>query len=204
MVRNARESQGWIVISAFHMRYFGPSHHSWHFPCPRTDSFLLELSPPLFVDILWDILLKVLSLKRSKFCQQHCLSYNTVFCFSVLFFPFSRGFAVGIYTTNSPEACHYVAENCSANIIVVENHKQLQKILEVIMFSKWLGVPATWWQMWEGRMLWEGITWGQCWLWEQMWPPWCAPCSSQVSWHWHCVSQEVMWCFHFLKALSLK
>ncbi|XP_068021077.1 long-chain-fatty-acid--CoA ligase ACSBG2 [Melanerpes formicivorus] len=41
------------------------------------------------------------------------------------------GFAVGIYTTNSPEACHYVAENCSANILVVENHKQLQKILEI-------------------------------------------------------------------------
>ncbi|XP_071584087.1 long-chain-fatty-acid--CoA ligase ACSBG2 isoform X1 [Heliangelus exortis] len=41
------------------------------------------------------------------------------------------GFAVGIYTTNSPEACYYVADNCSANIVVVENHKQLQKILEV-------------------------------------------------------------------------
>ncbi|XP_010014394.1 PREDICTED: long-chain-fatty-acid--CoA ligase ACSBG2 [Nestor notabilis] len=41
------------------------------------------------------------------------------------------GFAVGIYATNSPEACHYVAENCSANVVVVENHKQLQKILEI-------------------------------------------------------------------------
>uniref|UniRef100_A0A670KBS9 Long-chain-fatty-acid--CoA ligase ACSBG2 n=2 Tax=Podarcis muralis TaxID=64176 RepID=A0A670KBS9_PODMU len=41
------------------------------------------------------------------------------------------GFAVGIYTTNSPEACQYVAENCGANIIVVENDRQLQKILEV-------------------------------------------------------------------------
>ncbi|KAL2090184.1 hypothetical protein ACEWY4_014872 [Coilia grayii] len=41
------------------------------------------------------------------------------------------GFAVGIYTTNSPEACQYVAENCQANILVVDNHKQLQKILEV-------------------------------------------------------------------------
>ncbi|NXG00096.1 ACBG2 ligase, partial [Sakesphorus luctuosus] len=41
------------------------------------------------------------------------------------------GFAVGIYTTNSPQACHYVAENCSANVIVVENQKQLQKILEI-------------------------------------------------------------------------
>ncbi|XP_047231835.1 long-chain-fatty-acid--CoA ligase ACSBG2 isoform X1 [Girardinichthys multiradiatus] len=40
------------------------------------------------------------------------------------------GFAVGIYTTNSSEACHYVAENSKANIIVVENHKQLQKILQ--------------------------------------------------------------------------
>ncbi|XP_007442007.1 long-chain-fatty-acid--CoA ligase ACSBG2 [Python bivittatus] len=44
---------------------------------------------------------------------------------------FAGGFAVGIYTTNSPEACHYVAENCGANIIVVENDKQLQKILEI-------------------------------------------------------------------------
>ncbi|XP_062308698.1 long-chain-fatty-acid--CoA ligase ACSBG2 isoform X2 [Osmerus eperlanus] len=41
------------------------------------------------------------------------------------------GFAVGIYTTNSSEACQYVAENCKANVIVVENHKQLQKILQV-------------------------------------------------------------------------
>ncbi|KAM3876318.1 long-chain-fatty-acid--CoA ligase ACSBG2 [Diretmus argenteus] len=41
------------------------------------------------------------------------------------------GFSVGIYTTNSPEACQYVAQNCKANIIVVENHKQLQKILQV-------------------------------------------------------------------------
>ncbi|XP_006126863.1 long-chain-fatty-acid--CoA ligase ACSBG2 isoform X1 [Pelodiscus sinensis] len=41
------------------------------------------------------------------------------------------GFAVGIYTTNSPEACQYVAENSGANILIVENDKQLQKILEV-------------------------------------------------------------------------
>ncbi|CAL1594148.1 unnamed protein product [Knipowitschia caucasica] len=41
------------------------------------------------------------------------------------------GFAVGIYTTNSSEACQYVAENCKANIIVVENQKQMQKIIQV-------------------------------------------------------------------------
>ncbi|XP_028270315.1 long-chain-fatty-acid--CoA ligase ACSBG2-like isoform X2 [Parambassis ranga] len=41
------------------------------------------------------------------------------------------GLAVGIYTTNSPEACQYVAANCEANVLVVENHKQLEKILQV-------------------------------------------------------------------------
>uniref|UniRef100_A0A8C5HT89 long-chain-fatty-acid--CoA ligase n=1 Tax=Gouania willdenowi TaxID=441366 RepID=A0A8C5HT89_GOUWI len=41
------------------------------------------------------------------------------------------GLATGVYTTNSPEACQYVAANCEANVIVVENQKQLDKILQV-------------------------------------------------------------------------
>ncbi|XP_012733922.2 long-chain-fatty-acid--CoA ligase ACSBG2 isoform X2 [Fundulus heteroclitus] len=41
------------------------------------------------------------------------------------------GLAAGIYTTNSPEACHYVAANCEANVLVVEDQKQLGKILKV-------------------------------------------------------------------------
>ncbi|XP_051517796.1 long-chain-fatty-acid--CoA ligase ACSBG2-like [Myxocyprinus asiaticus] len=41
------------------------------------------------------------------------------------------GLATGIYTTNSPEACQYVADNCQANVLVVESHKQLIKILQV-------------------------------------------------------------------------
>ncbi|XP_067017003.1 long-chain-fatty-acid--CoA ligase ACSBG2-like [Acropora muricata] len=44
---------------------------------------------------------------------------------------FAGGLAVGIYATNSPEACHYVAENSDANILVVENDQQLKKILQV-------------------------------------------------------------------------
>uniref|UniRef100_A0A8C7ZXT5 long-chain-fatty-acid--CoA ligase n=1 Tax=Oryzias sinensis TaxID=183150 RepID=A0A8C7ZXT5_9TELE len=44
---------------------------------------------------------------------------------------FAGGLAAGIYTTNSPEACQYVAANCEANILVVENQKQLDKILQV-------------------------------------------------------------------------
>ncbi|KAG5834617.1 hypothetical protein ANANG_G00263350 [Anguilla anguilla] len=41
------------------------------------------------------------------------------------------GLAVGIYVTNSPEACQYVGNHCEANVLVVENHKQLVKILKV-------------------------------------------------------------------------
>ncbi|KAM4745897.1 long-chain-fatty-acid--CoA ligase ACSBG2-like [Anableps anableps] len=44
---------------------------------------------------------------------------------------FAGGLAAGIYTTNSPEACQYVAANCEANVLVVENQKQLEKILKV-------------------------------------------------------------------------
>ncbi|KAK7467966.1 hypothetical protein BaRGS_00036809 [Batillaria attramentaria] len=44
---------------------------------------------------------------------------------------FAGGFATGIYTTNSPEACQFVAASCQANVIVVENNQQLEKILQV-------------------------------------------------------------------------
>ncbi|XP_062998686.1 long-chain-fatty-acid--CoA ligase ACSBG1 [Elgaria multicarinata webbii] len=44
---------------------------------------------------------------------------------------FAGGIVTGIYTTNSPEACHYIAHDCRANIIVVENQKQLDKIMQI-------------------------------------------------------------------------
>lgn len=39
----------------------------------------------------------------------------------------------GIYATNSPEACQYVVSDSKANIIVLENQKQLDKILQVLL-----------------------------------------------------------------------
>ncbi|KAF7405424.1 hypothetical protein HZH66_004330 [Vespula vulgaris] len=44
---------------------------------------------------------------------------------------YAGGFAAGIYTTNSPEACQYCAQHSKANIIVVEDSKQLEKILQI-------------------------------------------------------------------------
>lgn len=51
--------------------------------------------------------------------------------FSDLGCVFAGGLATGIYPTNSPEACKYVLANCKANIVVVEDDKQLAKILQV-------------------------------------------------------------------------
>ena len=44
---------------------------------------------------------------------------------------FANSIATGIYSTNSPEMCKYMANHSNANIIVVEDDSQLQKILKV-------------------------------------------------------------------------
>ncbi|KJE96538.1 hypothetical protein CAOG_06845 [Capsaspora owczarzaki ATCC 30864] len=44
---------------------------------------------------------------------------------------FAGGLGCGIYTTNSPDACQFIIEDSRANIVVVENDTQLQKILKV-------------------------------------------------------------------------
>jgi long-chain-fatty-acid--CoA ligase ACSBG len=42
-----------------------------------------------------------------------------------------RGLSTGIYATNSPDACQYVASHARCNVIVVDDDKQLQKILSI-------------------------------------------------------------------------
>lgn len=44
---------------------------------------------------------------------------------------YAGGVPAGIYTTNSPEQCHYIAEHCEAQIAVVENEEQLAKFKEI-------------------------------------------------------------------------
>jgi len=44
---------------------------------------------------------------------------------------YAGGFAAGMYTTNLVEACHHCLETSKANIAVVEDEKQLEKILAV-------------------------------------------------------------------------
>ena len=44
---------------------------------------------------------------------------------------FANGITTGIYATNSPEMCKYMAIHSHSNILVVEDEKQLEKILKV-------------------------------------------------------------------------
>ena len=41
------------------------------------------------------------------------------------------GAAAGIYATNGPDACAYIAEHSSSSVVVVENDKHLAKFIEV-------------------------------------------------------------------------
>ncbi|XP_023331008.1 long-chain-fatty-acid--CoA ligase ACSBG2 [Eurytemora carolleeae] len=51
--------------------------------------------------------------------------------FSDLGCVFAGGLAAGIYPTNSAEACQYTLAHCRANIVIVEDHTQLSKILAI-------------------------------------------------------------------------
>jgi long-chain-fatty-acid--CoA ligase ACSBG len=42
---------------------------------------------------------------------------------------FAGGLSAGIYPTNNPSACRYIMENCRANVLIVEDEKQLAKFL---------------------------------------------------------------------------
>jgi len=72
---------------------------------------------------------------------------------------FAGGLAAGIYPTNSAEACKYVLANCQANLVVVEDQKQLAKILEVRdslpelrHIIQYTGTPTT-----EGVLSWKQL-----------------------------------------------
>ena len=50
-------------------------------------------------------------------------------------FTIIRGLSTGIYTTSSPDNCCYVLKNSKATIVVVEDYKFLNKIVEVCVIT---------------------------------------------------------------------
>jgi long-chain-fatty-acid--CoA ligase ACSBG len=72
---------------------------------------------------------------------------------------FAGGMAAGIYPTNSPDACKHIMLNCRANILVVEDAKQLEKFLpyrdELVHLKaivQYTGTPTT-----EGVISWSNL-----------------------------------------------
>uniref|UniRef100_A0A670JZA9 Long-chain-fatty-acid--CoA ligase ACSBG1 n=1 Tax=Podarcis muralis TaxID=64176 RepID=A0A670JZA9_PODMU len=73
-----------------------------------------------------------LKLGLERFHSVAILGFNSTEWFiSAVGAVFAGGIVTGIYTTSSPEVCHYIAQDCRANIIVVENQKQLDKITQI-------------------------------------------------------------------------
>ncbi|KAG9341259.1 hypothetical protein JZ751_019700 [Albula glossodonta] len=73
-----------------------------------------------------------LKLGLERFHSVAILGFNSAeWFFSAIGAIFAGGIMTGIYATNSPEACLHVANDSRANIIVVENQKQLDKILQI-------------------------------------------------------------------------
>ncbi|XP_065884225.1 long-chain-fatty-acid--CoA ligase ACSBG2-like [Dysidea avara] len=85
-----------------------------------------------YLKLIYNTAKSFLKLGLEPYHSVGILGFNSVEWFaSSLGAMFAGGLSTGIYTTNSPEACHYILENCKANIVVVENQKQLDKIIEI-------------------------------------------------------------------------
>ncbi|XP_078541334.1 long-chain-fatty-acid--CoA ligase ACSBG1 isoform X2 [Lissotriton helveticus] len=85
-----------------------------------------------YYQLSWKAAKSFLHLGLQPFHSVGILGFNSSEWFiSAVGAVFARGIATGIYSTNCPEACHYVASDSRANIIMVENQKQLDKVMQI-------------------------------------------------------------------------
>lgn len=65
-------------------------------------------------------------------CKQCIIEIHTVDtdCYINALFSHS-GHCCGIYTTSNADTCQYIANDCKANVVMVEDDTQLQKFLKV-------------------------------------------------------------------------
>nr|XP_020772451.1 long-chain-fatty-acid--CoA ligase ACSBG2 isoform X3 [Odocoileus virginianus texanus] len=74
----------------------------------------------------------MLKLGLEPFHSVGILGFNSIeWILAALGATFAGGFCVGIYATNSADACEYVITHAKVNILLVENGAQLQKILSI-------------------------------------------------------------------------
>lgn len=74
----------------------------------------------------------MLSLGITRYKSVNIIGFNSPEWFISFFGSiFSNNLPVGVYSTNGPDACHYVAEHSEAEVIVVENKEHLNKYLDI-------------------------------------------------------------------------
>ena len=74
----------------------------------------------------------LLALGINKYKAMNIIGFNApewVIAFYSGFY--SAVIPIGVYTTNGPDACHYVAEHSEAQVVVAENEAQLNKYLQI-------------------------------------------------------------------------
>ncbi|XP_040595130.1 long-chain-fatty-acid--CoA ligase ACSBG2 isoform X2 [Mesocricetus auratus] len=91
-----------------------------------------SLDPDLCVHVIWLIAAFLCCLGLQRFQGVGLLGSNSPeWVIGAISAIFAGGLCVGIYATNSADACQYVIEHARLNILLVENDQQLQKILSI-------------------------------------------------------------------------
>uniref|UniRef100_A0A8C0XGF7 long-chain-fatty-acid--CoA ligase n=1 Tax=Castor canadensis TaxID=51338 RepID=A0A8C0XGF7_CASCN len=79
----------------------------------------------------------LIKLGLERFHGVGILGFNSVEWFiAALGAIMAGGLCVGIYATNSAEACQYVISHAKVNVLLVENNQQLKKILSVTPYDR--------------------------------------------------------------------
>jgi long-chain-fatty-acid--CoA ligase ACSBG len=99
--------------------------------CVKRDGAWVEWTYNMYHQESRTVAKAFIKLGLERFCSVGILGFNAPEWFiAQMGAIMAGGFSVGIYTTNSSDACKYIADNCKANIIVVEDEKQLEKVLK--------------------------------------------------------------------------
>ena len=84
-------------------------------------------------EVCFGVAKSLIALGISKRSSVNIIGFNSVeWLFTFYGAIIADCISVGVYTTNSPSACQYVAEHSSCEIVFAENEKQMNKYLEIL------------------------------------------------------------------------
>jgi long-chain-fatty-acid--CoA ligase ACSBG len=74
----------------------------------------------------------LIALKITEYTAVNIIGFNSIY-WAIAFFGsiFGHYLPIGMYTTNAPEACAYIANHSGAEIVVMEDASHLKKYIKV-------------------------------------------------------------------------